>query len=76
MSSTVTDIGLLVTPPAPGVLDRELGDEHRLEAARQRGILFDMLVIFVERGRTNAMELAPRECRLQKVRWSKSQKAP
>ena len=51
-----------------GVGDGWLGDEHRLEAARQRGILFDMLAIFVERGRTDAMELAPRESRLQEVR--------
>ena len=51
-----------------GVGDRRLGDEHRLEAAGQRGILFDMLAIFVERGRADAMEVAPRESRFQKVR--------
>src|SRR5579875_1202530 len=41
-----------------GVLDRGLADEYRLEAPRQRRILLDMLAIFVERGGTDAVELA------------------
>ena len=50
------------------VLDRRLGDEHRLEAPRQRRVLLDMLAIFVERGRADAMQFAARERRLQEVR--------
>ena len=51
-----------------GVLDRRLGDENRLEAPRQRRILLDVLAIFVERGRADAMQFAARQRRLQKVR--------
>ena len=50
------------------VLDRRLGDEHRLEAPRQRRVLFDMLAIFVERGRADAMQFAARQRRLEQVR--------
>ncbi len=50
------------------VLDRRLGDEHRLEAPRQRRVLFDMLAVLVERGRADAVQFAARERRLQKVR--------
>ena len=49
------------------VLDRRLGDEHRLEAARERGVLLDMFAIFVERGRADAMQFAARQRRLQQV---------
>ena len=42
-------------------------DEHRLEAARQRGVLFDMLAVFVERGGADAVQFAPRQRRLQQV---------
>src|SRR6185369_2085141 len=38
-----------------GILDRRLGDEYRLEAARQRGVLFYMLAVFVERGGADAV---------------------
>ena len=51
-----------------GVLDRRLADEHRLETPRQRRILFDMLAIFVERGRADAMQFAARQRGLQQVR--------
>jgi hypothetical protein len=32
------------------VLDRGLADEHRLEAALERGVLLDVLAVLVERG--------------------------
>ncbi len=50
-----------------GVLDRRLGDEDRLEAPRQRGILLDMLLVLVERGGADAVQLAARQRRLQQV---------
>ncbi len=50
-----------------GVLDRGLAHEHGLEAAGQRGVLFHMLAIFIERRRAHAVELAARERRFQKV---------
>ena len=49
------------------VLDRRLGDEDRLEAPRQRRVLLDMLAIFVERRRADAMQFAARQRRLQQV---------
>ena len=49
------------------VLDRGLGDEYRLEAPRQSRILLDVLPIFVERGRADAMQFAARQRRLQEV---------
>ena len=51
-----------------GVLDRRLVDEHRLEAALQRGVLLDVLAVLVERGRADAVQLAAREHRLEHVR--------
>ena len=51
-----------------GVLDGRLVDEHRLEAAGERGVLLDMLAVFVERGGADAMQLAARQRRLQQVR--------
>ena len=50
------------------VLDRRLADEHRLETPRQRCVLLDVLLVFVERGRADAMQLAARERRLEQVR--------
>ncbi len=50
------------------VLDRRLGDEHRLEAARERRVLFDVLAVFVERGRADAVQLAARQGGLEQVR--------
>ena len=44
-----------------GVLDARLVDEHRLEAPRQRRILLDMLLVFVERGGADAVQLAARQ---------------
>ncbi len=51
-----------------GVGHRRLADEHRLEAPLQRRVLLDMLAIFVERGRADAVQLAARERRLEQVR--------
>ena len=49
------------------VLDRRLADEDRLEAPRQRRVLFDMLAVFVERGGADAVQFAARQRRLQQV---------
>ena len=49
------------------VLDRRLGDEHRLEAPRQRRVLLDVLLVFVERGGADAVQLAARQRRLEQV---------
>jgi hypothetical protein len=50
-----------------GVLDRRLVDEDRLEAPRQRRVLLDMLAVFVERGRADAVQFAAGERGLQQV---------
>ena len=50
------------------VLDRRLADEDRLEAPGERGVLFDVLLVFVERGRADAVQLAARQRRLEQVR--------
>ena len=42
-------------------------DEDRLEAPRQRGVLLDMLLVFVERGGADAMQFAARQRRLEQV---------
>ena len=44
-----------------------LADEDRLEAAFQGGIFFDVLAIFVERGRADAAELAAGQRRLEQI---------
>ena len=41
--------------------------QHFLEAALQRGVLLDVLAVFVERGRADAMQFAARQRRLQHV---------
>jgi hypothetical protein len=40
-----------------GRLHRRLAHEDLLEAAFQRGILLDVLAVFVQRGRADAMQL-------------------
>ena len=50
-----------------GVLDRRLVDEHRLEAALQRGVLLDVLAVLVEGGRADHVQLAAGEHRLEHV---------
>src|SRR5437870_953383 len=42
-------------------------DDHRLEAALERAVLLDVLAVLVERRRPYALQLAPRERRLQHV---------
>ena len=62
---------VLVLEPAQDrdrVLDARLVDIDRLEAARQRGVLLDVLLVFVERGGADAMQLAARQRRLEQVR--------
>ena len=49
------------------VRDRRLADEHRLEAPFERGVLLDIFAIFVERSRADAVQLAARQRRLQKI---------
>ena len=48
--------------------DGRLADEHRREAALERGVLLDVLAVLVERRRADAAQLAAREHRLQQVR--------
>ena len=50
------------------VLDRRLADEHRLEAALERGVLLDVLLVLVERRRADGAQLAARERGLEHVR--------
>ncbi len=50
-----------------GRLDRRLVHLHLLEAAFQRGVLFDVLAVLVERGGADAVQLAARQGRLQHV---------
>ena len=50
-----------------GVLDRRLIDLHGLEAALERGVLFDILAVLVERRGTDAVQLAAGEHRLEQV---------
>ena len=52
---------------ADGVLDAGLADVHRLEAALQRCVFFDVLAIFVERCCANRVELAAGQHWLQHV---------
>ena len=50
------------------VLDAGLVDHHRLEPAGKCRVLLDMLPVFVERGRADAMQIAARQGGLQEVR--------
>ena len=49
------------------VLDRGLVDEQRLEPSLERRVLLDVLAILGERGRADAVQLAPGEHRLEHV---------
>ncbi len=51
-----------------GVLDRRFADHDGLEAALERGILLDILAVFVERRRADAVQLAAGERGFQQVR--------
>ena len=46
---------------------RGLADQHLLEAALQRGVLLDVLAVFVQRGRADAVQLAARQRGLEHV---------
>ena len=50
------------------VRDRRLGDLDRLEAALQRGVLLEVLAVLVERGRTDGLQLAAGQHRLEDAR--------
>ena len=50
-----------------GVFDAGLIDQHGLEAAFERGVLFDVLAVFVERGGADAVQLAARQHGLQQI---------
>ena len=50
-----------------GVLHRRLVDGDRLETAFQRRILLNILPVFVQRGGADAVQLAPRQHRLEQV---------
>ena len=65
----VVDLVLLLqaAQDGDGVLDRGLVHEHLLEAALERGVLLDVLAVFVERGGADAMQLAARERGLEHV---------
>ena len=49
------------------VLDRRLADVDRLEAALERGVLLDVLLVLVERGGADRAQLAAGEHRLEQV---------
>ena len=48
-------------------LEARLADVDRLEAALERGVLLDVLLVLVERGRADGAQLAAGEHRLQQV---------
>src|SRR3954452_17702918 len=50
-----------------GVLDGRLADVDRLEAALQRGVLLDVLLVLVERGGADGAQLAAGQHRLEQV---------
>ena len=62
---------LVVTPQSgqdlEGLLDRRGIDHHRLEPALQRAVLLDILAILVQRGSSDALQLAPSQRRLEHV---------
>ena len=49
------------------LLDRRLVDHDGLEAALQGGVGFDVLAVFVQRGRADALQFAARQGRLEDV---------
>ena len=48
--------------------NRRLADVHRLEAALKRGILFDVLAVFLERGRADHLNIAAGKRGFQDIR--------
>ena len=65
----VMDLEFLLQPAqnGDGVVHRRLADQHGAEAARQGGILFDVLLVLVERGGADAAQFSARQRRLQQV---------
>ena len=53
---------------ADRVLDGRLIDQHRLEAALERGVLLDVLPVLAQRGGADGVQLAARQHRLEHVR--------
>ena len=51
-----------------GILDRGLADHHRLETTLEGGVLFDVLAVFVERGRADGAQFAAGELGFEQVR--------
>ena len=49
------------------ILDRRFADKHGLEPALKRGVFFDMLLIFVERCRADAVQFATRQGGLNQI---------
>ena len=49
------------------ILDRWFVDKHGHETTRKRRVAFNMLAVFVERGRTDTVEFAARESWLEEV---------
>ena len=62
---------LVIVGDAPedlqGVLHIGLVDHHRLEAALQGGVLFDVLAVLVEGGGADDLDLAPAQGGLEDV---------
>jgi hypothetical protein len=65
----VVDLVTLFEPAqdGDGVLHRRLVHHDRLEPALQGGVLLDVLLVLVQRGRPDAMELAPGQHGFQQV---------
>ncbi len=65
----VVDLVLLLQATQDGdrVLHGRLGDEDGLEAPRQGGVLLYVLAVLVEGGGAHAVQLAPRQGRLEQV---------
>ena len=63
---------LVFVPESPqnldGLVNRRRLDLHGLKTAFERGVLFDVFAIFVQRGRADTLHLAARKRRLDDVR--------
>ena len=51
-----------------GVFFGRLVHHDLLESSLQRGVLFDVLAVFIERGRADALDFTAAQCRLEHVR--------
>ena len=68
-ADAVVDLVFFFQPPQDRdrVLHIRLADEYRLETPRQRRVLLDMLAVFVERRRPDAVQFTARQRRLEHV---------